>query len=264
LRGNFLTVAAATSSIVFVWSVSASENINAVYLSNKCLKDSSYCKKAFISFVDLKNKELELRETQIESKNGPILKLKSESIIKANNYLGHSQFLSSNCYLLSLRKEDYGSIIKEFSEYVKAFKWIQKESADFAMQRYLQDRYNCLIGYSRRDKEFATLLSKVSPSIRLELLTDKLVKNPELALQIISVISLMYPSMTKEVFDDCIAVLSNQDNNAEIVENFTSAYPQLVASIDSNVEPAAGEEFVPSKFNIWSGNLPEPVWYQKW
>lgn len=89
---------------------------------------------------------------------------------------------------------------------------------------------------------FVAQLAAAAPEARAAMIRTFLANNPGTGLSLVQAVEASNPDMAKSVFDAVVAVLAESDSTAAEAEALTNAFPQLVASIDSTVEPAAGEQ----------------------
>lgn len=88
---------------------------------------------------------------------------------------------------------------------------------------------------------FVTQLAAAAPEARAAMIRTFLANNPGTGLSLVQAVQASNPDMAKGVFDAVVAVLAAADSTAAEAEALTATFPQLVASADADVEPAAGD-----------------------
>ena len=89
---------------------------------------------------------------------------------------------------------------------------------------------------------FVAQLAAAAPEARAAMIRTFLANNPGTGMSLVQAVQASNPDLAKSVFDAVVAVLAESDSTAAEAEALTSAFPQLVAAVDSTVEPAAGEQ----------------------
>ena len=92
---------------------------------------------------------------------------------------------------------------------------------------------------------FVAQMAAAAPETQAAMIRTFLANNPGTGVSLVQAMQASNPEMAKRVFDMVVAILGESDANAAEVEALTSAFPQLVAAVDSMVEPAAGETTTP-------------------
>jgi hypothetical protein len=98
-----------------------------------------------------------------------------------------------------------------------------------------------MVAVSPAVQTFATQLAAAAPEARAAMIRTFLANNPGTGLSLVQAVQASNPDLAKSVFDAVVAILGESDANAAEVEALTNAFPQLLASGDAEIEPAAGD-----------------------
>ena len=96
---------------------------------------------------------------------------------------------------------------------------------------------------------FVAQMAAATPETQAAMIRTFLANNPGTGVSLVQAVQASNPAsnpeMAKRVFDMVVAILAETDSTTGEAETLTNAFPQLVAAVDSTVEPAAGETTTP-------------------
>jgi hypothetical protein len=92
---------------------------------------------------------------------------------------------------------------------------------------------------------FVAQMAAATPETQAAMIRTFLANNPGTGVSLVQAVQASNPEMAKSVFDMVVAILAETDSTTGEAETLTNAFPQLVAAVDSTVEPAAGETATP-------------------
>lgn len=85
------------------------------------------------------------------------------------------------------------------------------------------------------------LEAATTPEAKEALIRAYLAANPDGGVCLVQAVQAQQPASARGVFTTVVAILGESDANAPKVEALTEAFPDMLASTDADIEPAAGD-----------------------